>query len=203
MSAKTSWTPYGLEAIRIAHLRRRRIFSVLLALGLCALWLFMFSSTTESRLSISVNGQEQATGIQLDIPDQVPKNGPVTVAIDPGRVTSAETTGPGQATSVQRSEVPTFERAAPLNWNYYVLLYGPYALLALALYLLAKKRGKHDEVNYGIYKGAMPLEMMTASAEKQVFTTRFTERSIFGKRRADYLPREVALLERVPQEDDS
>lgn len=203
MSAKTTWTPYGLEAIRVAHLRRRRVIAALLVLGLGVLWLAFSSGTVEPEISIVVNGQEQKNGITLDLPDEEPRDGPVTVAIDPGRVTRAESTAQGPASSIQRSEAPTLSRAAPLNWNYYVLMFGPYLLLALALYLLAKRRGKHDEINYGIYKGAMPLEMLTASAQTQVFTTRRAVQSIFGKRRSDYLPREVVLVERMPQEEDA
>lgn len=201
MSAETPWTPYGLEAIRTAHLRRRRFLVLAIVAGIAILWLLMFSSTTSTNLSVLVNNKEQSGGIALDIPEEDNEDDkPVTVAIDPGRVTRTETTGSGNAPIVQRSNVPTFDRAAPYNWNYYVLLYGPYVLLGLAVYALGQRRGKNDEINYGIYKGAMPLEMISAAAQKDVFTTRHARTSIFGKRRGDYLPPEV-VVERVEQED--
>lgn len=204
MSDKSAWTPYGLEAIRIGHLRRRRLLGALFALGLALAWLIMFQSTTSSDLSISVNGKD-ASSISLDIPEEEPKDRPVTVALQPGRVTRADTTTNGEPTSVvQRTAAPTFDRAAPLNWNYYVLLYGPYVLLGLALLLLARRRGKHDEVNYGVYKGSMPLEMISASAAREVFTTRHARASVFGKRRSDHLPPEMAGVERhEPRPEDA
>lgn len=202
MSAQNeAWTPYGLEAIRIAHLRRRRILTGILVLGLLGLWLLILDTTTSTQLSISVNGKE-ASGINIDLPNEQPRNDKVTVAVDPGRVTQATTTGQLPTSTVQRTDVPTFDRGNPLNWSYFVLVYGPYVLLGLALYLLAKRRGKHDQVNYGIYKGAMPLELISKTAERQIFTTRHAKISIFGKRRADYLPPEILQIERVPQEGD-
>lgn len=202
MPGQTPWTPYGLEAIRIAYLRRRRILAGLAAVGIIGIWLLMFTQTTSTQLSISVNGEEQS-GIEIEIPDSEPrKQGPVTVAINPGRVTRADTAqASGPTSTIQRTELPQYDRGAPLNWNYYVLLYGPYALLGAAAWFLAKRRGKHDEVNYGVYKGAMPLEMITKSAERQVFTTRWTRASIFGKRRGDYLPAEVLAARSRDEED--
>lgn len=200
MSAKSPWTPYGLEAIRTAHLRRRRFLALATVLGLALLWLMMFTSTTSNELSIQVNGKEQ-NRIELDIPEEDPDDGPVSVEINPGRVTRAETTNTGTGSTIQRANVPAYDRAAPLNWSYYVLLYGPYVLIGLALYLLAQRRGKHDEINYGIYKGSMPLEMISAAATQDIFTTREKRASIFGKRRGDYLPPEVRRVERMEQED--
>jgi len=200
MSAKEPWSPYGLEAIRVAYLRRRRILSILIAIGLAGVWALMFETTTTTTTEIFANGRRQGT-ISIEEPDPPQEDGPVTVEVQPGRVTRAQS-GDGEATEqVQRASAPVFQRDSPIPYRLYVILYGPFVLLAAALYFLAKKRGKHDEVNFGIYKGAMPLELMSHSMANQVFTTRKAASSLFGKRRADYLPEEVLAIERVPQEE--
>lgn len=200
MSAKDVWTPYGLEAIRTSYLRRRRILSMLIALGLAGFWALAFETTTTTSTEIFANGERAGGGIQLDLPEEQ-RDGPVTVAISPGRVTRAESGGEEQPQAVQRTSAPTFERASPIPFVGYAYVYGPAVLLLLAGYFLAKKRGKHDQVNYGIYKGALPLELVSASMSKQVFTPRMAKTGLFGKRRADYLPQEVLLVERVAQEE--
>lgn len=200
MADQDAWTPYGLEAIRVRHVRRRRLWAAL-ALALLALLIFaMTGTTTTSRLSILANGQEVGGNqISIDVPpEDQPKNGPVTVSLSPGRVTLADTSQSGPASSVTRANVPQFSGAAPLNWNYYLLLYGPWVLLALAALALAKRRGKHDEINYGVYKGALPLEMISAHARDQIYTSRHAKTSVFGKRREDHLPTHVL----VPQEGE-
>lgn len=202
MSAKESWTPYGLEGIRVSYLRRRRILSLLIALGLAGVWAFMFDSTTVTQQDIFVNGRRQGT-IEIEEPEAPREDGPVTVAIQPGRVTRAESgDGPAEEGERSRTLAPSFERAPPISYSYYAIIYGPFVLLGLALYFLAKKRGKHDQVNFGIYKGAMPLELVSASMVDQVFTAKMAHVGLFGKRRADYLPDEVLRIERVPQEGD-
>lgn len=192
MSRKNEWTPYGLEAIRIAHLRRRRLFGIAAIVGFTLLLFLVSEPEVETEIDISVNGN-RGNGISLDLPeDEAPKNGPVTVSLSPGRVTRAEA-GAGASTesSVQRNAAPTFARAPAYDFSGLILFIAPWALIAAAGWLLAKKRGKHDEVNYGVYKGAMPLEMITASASRQVLTRRHARVSLFGRRRADHLPAEV------------
>jgi len=198
MSAKEKWTPYGLEAIRVSYLRRRQVLSVLLALGLAGLWGFMFETTTITQQEIFVNGRRQGT-ISIEEPD-IPQDGPVTVAVEPGRVTRAESGGGPASQEAPRTSAPIFERAAPIPYDIYLIVYGPFVLLGAALYFLAKKRGRHDEVNYGIYKGAMPLELVSAAMAQQVFTSKMAHAGVFGKRRADYLPEEVLRADRSQEE---
>lgn len=201
MSAKSTWTPYGLEAIRIRYLRRRRLLAVLIAIGLAGLWAFMFTTTTTVQQDIFVNGQ-RANGIDITLPSSDRNDGPVTVAVEPGRVTRAASgDAPATAEQVQRASAPTYTRESGTPYGGYVIIYGPFLLLAAALYFLAKKRGKHDQVNYGIYKGAMPLELISHSMADQIFTTKMAKTGLFGKRRADHLPEEWVSIERMPAEE--
>lgn len=203
MSAKDTWTPYGLEAIRVRYLRRRRFLIIFIALALAGLWSLTFETTTTTTQEIFVNGR-RANTIDIDVPDDPERDGPVTVAISPGRVTRAESgSGTPEQQQVQRANVPIFERPPAIPYAGYLIVYGPFALLVAAFFLLGKRRGKHDQVNYGIYKGAMPLELVSASMADQVFTHRQASRSLFGKRRADHLTEEVLRAQRVPQEGET
>lgn len=199
MSAKEAWTPYGLEAIRIRYLRRRRILAILIALGLAGMWGFLMQTTTTTSQEIFVNGQKAGNGIQIDEPTPQ-KDGPVTVGIEAGRVTRADTGGEAAAASTPTVGAPVFSRAPPIPFQGYAFVYGPLLLLVLAGWFLAKKKGRHDQVNYGVYKGSMPLELVSHSMANHIFTTRWAKTSVFGKRRADHLPEGFAI-ERVPQEE--
>lgn len=193
MANRDEWTPYGLEAIRIRHLRRRRLFALLLALGLAGLWALMFDTTTTTQQEIFANGN-RANGISFDVPEQEKRDGPVTVSISPGRVTRADTGGEAPQEQVQRPGMVAFEGDRPYDWMFYVLMYGPWLLLAAGLWFLGARKGKHDEVNYGVYKGAMPLELVTASASEHVVTKRWAKTSVFGKKRGEYLTPELARV---------
>jgi len=187
---RDDWTPYGLEAIRIAHLRRRRILAAIIVLGLALMWMLMVSQTTSTQTDIFANGK-RANGLQLDVPEPPEEDKPVTITIEPGRITRAESTGNAPADQLSRPDRPVLSRGNALNWNYYLTLYGPYLLVAGAIWMLSKRRGKHDEINFGVHKGAMPLEMISAVASREIYTTRHARRSLFGKRREDYLPERV------------
>lgn len=201
---KDAWTPYGLEHIRHRHVVRRRILGILILLLLLGLLYAFFGSTTTRQTDIFANGNRVngGNGISIQQQDDGPKKDHVTVGIEPGKVTRAEAGNDAGAASIQRSSVPTFSRAAPLNWGAYLMLYGPYVLLGLAMWYLAKRRGKHDELNYGVYKGALPLELITASHHGEVFTKEHVKGSIFGKKRLDHLPRDIATVEMASVEEE-
>ena len=202
---KDAWTPYGLEAIRHAHLVRKRILGALLLLVLLALVFSAFQVTTTRSLDIFANGNKVngPGGIQIEEPARVDKKDHVTVGIEPGKVTQVNSSSSIGSSTITRSSLPSFDRAAPFNWNTYLFLYGPYVLLGLAMWYFAKRRGKHDEVNFGVYKGALPLELITASHQGEVFTKSWVKQSIFGKRRSDHLPREVASVGPMSVEEES
>ena len=205
MAAKdrSGWTPYGLEAIRIRHIRRRRLLALLAALALAGFWSWMFEETTTTQQEIFANGKRAGSGIQIDVQEPEEEDGPVTVALSPGRVTRADTSQQGGQQTIDRPAAPVLSRAPAYNWTSYLILYGPFALIGLALWLLAAKRRPEDEVNFGIYKGAMPLEMITSSARHHVLTRREARESVFGRRRRDHLPAELRVIERVEQEGDA
>lgn len=204
MPKKDVWTPYGLEAIRHAHLRRKRILGALLLLLLLGLIYSVFQVTTTKSTDIFANGNKVNTnGIQIEQKDPgAPKKDHVTVGLEPGKITQVNSSSSIGASTLTRNSLPSFERAAPFNWNDYLLLYGPYVLVGLAMLYFAKRRGKHDELNFGVYKGALPLEMITSSHQGEVFTKSWVKGSIFGKRRLDHLPREVASVELMSVEEE-
>jgi hypothetical protein len=201
--AQEAWTPYGLESIRIAYLRRRRILALLILLLLLGTIYGFFTQTTTKSTQIFANGNDVTGQNTITIDQNTPSNpnNHVTVSIEPGRVTSATAGGSAGAASVQHANIPSFDRAPPINWGGYLLLYGPYVLVGLLAWYLAKRRGKNDEVNFGVYKGAMPLEMISATHAGEVFTRRHAKESIFGKRRHDHLPRDLASVEAATVEE--
>lgn len=186
------WTPYGLEAIRQSYLRRRRILGALAALGVLILALTVIESTTSSRLALSANGNEVGDGISIPEPEKPEGKDYVTVSLEPGRVSRVEAGKESGEAQIERASQPTAVRASPFPWKLWVVQLLPFLLAGLVAYLLAKRRGKHDEVNYGVYKGSMPFEMITAQHSSAVITKRWAKTSVFGKRRLDHLPPEVA-----------
>ena len=189
------WTPYGLEAIRQAHLRRRRVLGALAALCVLGLALVMVQTTTTTSLRLSANGNDVTDGVIIPEPDEPEQEDHVTVALQPGKVSRVESGNDPTPPQVERTSAPQAVRATPYPWKLWALKALPWLLAGVVAWLLAARRGKHDEVNYGVYKGALPLEMLTAQHERVVFTKRFARSSVFGKRRQDYLPPEVRETE--------
>jgi hypothetical protein len=195
-----TWTPYGLEAIRVSHLRRRRAALLALLFFAGLVWLvFAPAPTTQNEVQIFANGDRVggANGLTIDAPE---KEKPVTVAIEPGKITHASAGSAPTSERIDRasSAVPTIPRAIPIPYVANAIKFGPFALLALAIWFLGKRKAG-TEVNYGVYKGAMPLELITASASRRILTGRKAKASVFGKERADHLPPEA----RLPQERDA
>lgn len=193
MSKNDAWTPYGLEAYRVQHIARRRILAALILLLILGILWATLQETTDRQLSLSVNGRDVGQGgIQLAEPDRPDVEDRVTVSLEPGRVMRAATGGEAAGPSITRNTPAALTRGTPINWNAYLMLYGPFVLLGLLVWFLGKRRGRHDELNYGVYKGSMPFEMITASQSRLVFTRKHAKNSVFGKRRDDHLPRELA-----------
>lgn len=186
---KDDWTPYGLEAIRQARLWRRRLLGALAALGILLLGTLLVETTTTEQLSLSANGNEITDSVSIREPDRPKGDDHVTVSLTPGRVSRVESgNDPTPPQQVERTSAPQAVRASPYPWKLWLLQAAPYLLAGSAALLLFRGRSRHHEVNYGVYKGSMPLEMLTANQDRAVFTTRHAKASVFGKRRSDYLP---------------
>lgn len=186
------WTPYGLEAIRQARIWRGRLLAALAALGALLAGTALVETTTTESLRISANGNDVTDSVSIPEPDLPKKQDYVTVSLTPGRVSRVESgNDPAPPQVVERPSAPHAVRASPYPWKLWLLDAVPYALAGGVAALLFRGRGPRAEVNYGVYKGAMPLELLTAHHQRAVVTTRHARASVFGKRRADYLPPET------------
>lgn len=177
----SEWSPYGLEAYRTTSSRGRNRW-LLAAIALLLLgWLALNLLSGDSSFSV---GTGQEGSVVLTRPDD-PAPPKATVSVAPGRVTEldqpVETAGSGS-----RSQSITNEAAYPLmGW---ALILAPILLLPwLARRLLA---GSQTELNFGVYKGAMPLEMISATQRDLVYSRKAVDAPLFGKSREDYIPDE-------------
>lgn len=185
------WTPYGLEAIRQARIWRRRFLGALAALGILLAGMLLVETTTTESISLSANGNDVTDSVSIPEPEAPKGQDKVTVSLTPGRVSRVESGNAPEAPQVvERTSTPQATRASPYPWKLWLLDAVPYLLAGVVALLLFRGRPQ-DEVNYGIYKGAMPLEMLTSHQDRAVLTTRHARTSVFGKRRADYVPPEV------------
>ncbi|MHB8604814.1 MAG: hypothetical protein ACYDCK_06115 [Thermoplasmatota archaeon] len=187
MANERGWTPYGLEAIRQAYLRRRRVIAAVVVLALALAWFVFLTSGTSRTTGIFANGKEGT--IELDVP-AAQKDKPVTVAISPGKTAEVLSDNTPAPSTTTRNGAAAPATATPVNWAAYAVQYGPYIALGTLLWAIWRRKPT-EEVNFGVYKGAMPLEIITASHAHLVLTTKPARASLFGKRRADF----VASLE--------
>ncbi len=183
-----SWTPYAHEAMRTGRIRRRRAVLAVLAITFALLWFGYGTVTGDRNTSIGTTAGGNQISFNLD---DAPKDKPVTVGIRPGGTAvmgDALDTNGGTATPPRTPERPRGLYDEPFTYSSLMLVYGP-ALVALllGLRLFRGGPGKLDELNFGIYKGALPLEMLTASSRGLVFTSAPVNESIFGKGRDDYV----------------
>ncbi len=178
------WTPYGHESARRQLLVQRHAWLVVGAIGV-AMFYAMFLG-----LTFSVETDVQSGGT-VDIEREEQK--PMTVTVAPGRAPAFATSDAQEpdgrdAPSVEREEdgliLSTVRPILPVV----LPLVGAFWLLSR---VGASSRGKLAELNFGVYKGAMPYEMHTVGRYKQVFTHRRVEDHVFGKSREDFLPEPV------------
>lgn len=187
------WTPYALEPMRRTMRRRRLGLGVAAALILFIGWGMFTQVMTPppdagGQYEILANGQQGTVEIKAH---EKQERKPVTVAITPGRIVQADPPELSPPSEVQRSPAPQITPKV-VAWGKLLKNFGPLLLIGSVLWFVGKGgRRASDQVNFGIYKGAMPLEMHTASHRHLVVTGRHAERSIFGKDREDYVPREA------------
>ena len=173
------WSPYGHEPARRRVLKERRVYLILAALGIALLYALFLGLTLSEETGTTTGSQSIETQEQK----------PVTVAVTPGgrpafmnpQVKAPDgRNAPGAAVEEKNR---FFEFIKP-----FLSLLAP---LAAALWLLSRvgssARGKLAELNFGIYKGAMPYEMHTSRAFARVFTHREVGPHVFGKAREDFL----------------
>jgi len=189
------WTPYGLEKIRRGVLWRRRLLAILAALLILAaiLVILLLRPQKVVETEISLAGGDNSNSIEVEIKDPL-RTKPLRVTVSPGGVTLAGNGIGGTPDSLSRAglDYPYITDARPIDFLAYLLSWGP--LLLVAYLVWAAGRGETNpasHVNFGIYKGAMPLEMITESYSHLVKTQRLVVEPIFGKDRSDYLPAEA------------
>lgn len=189
------WTPYGLEAFRQSRLWRRRLVTLLAVVVVALAWIGLSQFGGETTTTVDTFRGDGGS-VTLQAPDKGGRPKPdATVTLTPGNLTAA----PSAIRATGRQEVPPPDPggpapgAEPINFRLLAVQWGIPLALVLVGYLLAGIRGGSDhEVNYGIYKGAMPMETISARYSHLVETTRATYQDPFGKRREDYLPEDVA-----------
>lgn len=184
-----TWTPYGLERYRAQGLRKRRVFAIGAVLVLALAWALFTERTIESSTDVLAGGGGNTVGIVS--PQQREQTGPdAVVSVRPGGITQATAGEPQAQEGTGSTPVgPPQFAATPVNWPLLLLRYLPFALLGFVLWAGFRARpGKSDEVNFGIYKGAMPLEMITASHAHVVVTSKEARASLFGRSREHYVP---------------
>lgn len=193
--ADEEWTPYGLERYRVAKQRTRRFAVLGLVAALLVGYLALADQTTTRETEIFANGQKQGQiGINLDtdLPGASKSRPDATIQVSPGQTARIDTGTQQEAQAAPAVTPPKYE-VDPIDWLALLLAIGPFALLATILWLGFRRRAvPEDEVNYGVYKGAMPLEMITASHAHLVLTPKRAKASLFGKSREDYVPDESA-----------
>lgn len=184
------WTPYGLEAFRQSQLRRRRLTILVLALAVAVAYIgfLQFGISSESSVTLQTIGGD---GGSIEIEDPRPERAEpdATLAITPGELNFPES-------SIQTSDGDSGPAAPeggqpgvqPIHWPVFLVRWGIPLGLLLVGYLVGRGRGEAEEVNYGVYKGALPMETISARYSHLVETSRATYQDPFGKRRPDYVP---------------
>ncbi|HEV8360310.1 MAG TPA: hypothetical protein VGR28_07650 [Candidatus Thermoplasmatota archaeon] len=193
-----SSSPYGLEAHRVALLRRRRrALLALILLGLFGAIVFI-ATTIQEGSDISTFGG--GNHVEVSLPDK-PRTKPTTLSVSPGRTTVLEKPIQPEARAEQRGS-PDELQGGGLNWLGLLQILGPPIAGALYAWRVGKKRalGSLQQVNLGVYKGALPLELHSATHKKFIFTPKMAHGPLFGAREAaaQIVAKGAARVPRVP-----
>jgi hypothetical protein len=150
----------------------------------------------ESNSVNTLNGN--GSTVEINLPTDKPRAKPTTLSVAPGR--TAVLDKPIQPEVRPPSDAaPPVLRATGLNWVALLQNFGPPFGVALYLWRAGRKRlvGSLEQVNLGVYKGAMPLEMITAQHKKYIFTRREAMAHLFGKAAADFSAARPAIVGRA------
>lgn len=185
---RPEWTPYPHEEVRVRLLWRKRILLGLLIGALFLFWALSLGITGDTEESLQIYGDDGGS-VQIQQPDQQQRDRPAaTVSLRPGETAQLkEDLRLGdQPAERQGRGAPVPDRPEGIPFTGLLLLLAPF-LAALAAWRYLSTQGASTEVNYGVYKGALPLELVTASHAKHVQTGSEVLENPFGKARSDYL----------------
>lgn len=183
----SAWTPYPHEDVRVQLLWRKRIILAVILGLLFLLWALSLNVTTDTSEKLTVYGGD-GSSVTVERPEDQDVQPAASVTLRPGETARLdddltlrdEDTQPGR----QSGQLP--DRPDGIPFMGLLLLIGPF-ILALLLWRYLATQGASTEVNYGVYKGALPLELVTASHSGLVLTGKRVEQNPFGKGRTDYL----------------
>lgn len=168
---------------------RRRLIILGVVVAILLAWLTIFQVETREVEIITATNQDGSTvTVQRDQRPNRGFEGPdATITVTPGE--TARTQPIQQPADPQQT--PPQGPQPPPNPPSGIPFFGIAAILGPILFViwLLRKMGAvtTSEVNYGVYKGAMPLEMITAEYAHLVRTSKAVEQNPFGKARSDYL----------------
>lgn len=181
------WTPYPHEDVRVQLLWRKRIILAVILGLLFLLWALSLNVTTDTEEQLTVYGGD-GSSVTVEQPDDSSTQPAASLTLRPGETARLDEdltleddeTQPGQ----RGGGIPDQPDGIPFLGL--LLLIGPF-ILALLLWRYLANQGASTEVNYGVYKGALPLELVTATHSNLVLTGKRVEHNPFGKGRTDYL----------------
>lgn len=194
-SAPQPWTPYGLEAYRVELLRRRgRLLAIAVVLGVL-FFLAILATTLRQQDDIDAFGGRGGQ-VEIALPGDKPRAKPTTLSVAPGRTTVLDRPIQPEVRPPRPDTGTTLPPKGGLNWMLLLTNFGPLVGGALWAWGLGRRRflSGLEEVNLGVYKGALPLEMHSAKLKKFVFTRRRAHAHLFGKGRLDWFPAAPAVV---------
>jgi hypothetical protein len=180
------WTPYPHEEVRVGLLWRKRLILAAIVGGLFLFWAMSLGiDTTESENEVDILGEE---GDEVEVERSEQQNEPVaSVTLQPGETANLdEDLDLGQQEQPPQLGTPPPQPQDGIPFTGLLLLLGPF-LAAYYAWRYLQDRTTSTVANYGVFKGPLPLEMVTASHASMVRTGREVERNPFGKARGDYL----------------
>lgn len=166
---------------------RKRILLALILGLVFLLWALSLGVTTETEEQLTVFGGD-GSSVTVTRPENQQVEPSARVTLRPGETARLDDpltlrdgeTQPGD----QGAQLPEQPKGIPFLGL--LLLLGPF-VLALLLWRYLANQGTSTEVNYGIYKGAMPFELISASHKHLVLTGKKVEQNPFGRVQTDYL----------------
>lgn len=183
MAPTTPSSPYGLEAHRVALLRRRRqlLLAAVLA-GVLALVAVVVLTLNENGDVSTLSGGQGSNTIDIAIPDK-PRPKPTTLSIAPGRTTVLDKPIQPEVRAPSTEPPEQINGRGGLNWMGILQTFGPTLGVGLYAWRYGRKRmlSSLEEVNLGVYKGALPFELHAAKHKKFLFTSKMAMAPVFGK----------------------